>query len=156
MQEGGALDRGPGVRRRNGPRRCGARRGDLNHLAVAPALGDRLARPLPGVGVSESAARSGQIQRHGGKLQRRAALQEQHRELVADVQQTAQRGLGRGDDRHHFRRAVTHLHKRHAGVVPIEHLRGGAFEHGIGQHRRTRAEVVLARHPLSAPSPGVC
>ncbi len=44
---------------------------------------------------------------------------------------------------------MAHLHHRHAGAVPVEHLVGGLPQHRLRDRRGTRREVVDARHSRS-------
>ena len=63
----------------------------------------------------------------------------------AEPEQGAQVGLGPLDDALEGRRAVAHLHDRHAGAGVVEELRLDPLEDGDGQDGRARPEVVDPR-----------
>src|SRR5690606_27799138 len=92
-----------------------------------------------------------QIDRHGGKLQRRAALQEQHLVVGRNAHQLAQIGFGGGDHPLEIGRAMAHFHDAHAAPVPVEHFLGGLAQYRLRQGRRAGTEVENACHS-AAPS----
>ena len=121
----------------------------------ARALGVGVRRLAPCPGADMTGLRSGrhQVHRHHGELQQRTALQEQHLELVGDLQRGAQpieRGAVHGVV---LGAAMAHLDQGHPTALVVQQLVLHLGEHLDRQRARSGAEVPDAVHratPLSA------
>jgi hypothetical protein len=101
----------------------------------------------PGAGDEEVGGGGGggaEVERHGGELGGRAALQEEHLVGVGHGEQRAQIGLGLLDGGVELLPAVAHLHDAHPGAAVVDQLRLRLLEHGERERGRARREVVDA------------
>ena len=87
-----------------------------------------------------------QVQRHGGKLLRGAAMQKQDGIRVGNMHQLGQAGDGAVVDFQIGFTSMAHLHHGHARGTTAHQLLLRALQHRERQHRRSRRKIVNAVH----------
>ena len=117
-----------------------ARRDDVDRTEHLRFL-QRLRAPDAGVDVIGDAAVQ-EVHRQHRELHARAALNEQHRIIVGDVQKFADIRLGTGQNRLEKLAAVGEFHKSAAAVLIVGEFGLGLFHDRLRQHRRTGRKVI--------------
>ena len=114
--------------------------GSHDDLAVLLGLGNGLLGPRARLDIHGLAVLH-QVPCHGGELQGRAALDEQHLVVVGDVHQLAQVGLGLVHDLLEHLGAVAHLHDAHTAAAVVHHLVADLLQHRLRHHGGAGGEI---------------
>ena len=114
--------------------------GDDGDVPVLLRLGDGLLRPGARLDIAGLAVFH-QVHRHHRKLQRTAALNEQHLVVIGNAHQRAQVGLGLVGNLLEHLGAVAHLHDAHAAAAVVHHLVADLLQNGLRHHGGAGGEV---------------